>query len=296
MKRVGFLTASCMLKGSPDLRDDHHEHELEFALLRAACLERNISLEEVVWQEGQKRAADFDAFVIGTVWDYAEHEHQFLETLTAVETHTPLFNPLAAVRWNLKKSYLKMLQHKGVNIVPTLFVQSASDDAIRAAFKHFACERVVAKPLVGACAWRQVAVHKDESYPPLGERPPGEAMIQPFLDAAQNEGEYSFIFVAKRFSHCVLKVPAAGDYRVQSVFGGQNHTHTPSADDLAIAQSVLEAIDFDLLYARVDMMRDARGALALMELEIIEPYLYPEQGERLGELFAELLNAKLSEL
>ena len=47
------------------------------------------------------------------------------------------------------------------------------------------------------------------------------------------------------------------------------------------------------LYARVDMVRGLDGELALMELEIIEPYLYPEQGPDLGEVFVEALKEKL---
>ena len=57
---------------------------------------------------------------------------------------------------------------------------------------------------------------------------------------------------------------------------------------------MLEALEYDLLYARVDMMRDESGALALMELEIIEPYLYPEQSHALGALFATALADQLT--
>jgi len=37
------------------------------------------------------------------------------------------------------------------------------------------------------------------------------------------------------------------------------------------------------------MLRQPDGNLALMELELIEPYLYPEQGPGMGERFADAL-------
>ena len=47
------------------------------------------------------------------------------------------------------------------------------------------------------------------------------------------------------------------------------------------------------LYARVDMLRLATGSLALMEIELIEPYLYPEQGPNLGPLIAAAIMERL---
>lgn len=41
------------------------------------------------------------------------------------------------------------------------------------------------------------------------------------------------------------------------------------------------------------MLRHPDGSLLLMELELIEPYLYPEQGARLGRLIAKAVKARL---
>jgi hypothetical protein len=40
------------------------------------------------------------------------------------------------------------------------------------------------------------------------------------------------------------------------------------------------------LYGRVDMLRGPDGRLLLMELELIEPYLYPLEGPELGTMMA----------
>ena len=50
---------------------------------------------------------------------------------------------------------------------------------------------------------------------------------------------------------------------------------TPEADELIVAQRVLAALPFGaLLYARVDLIRDAAGAPCVLELELTEPSLF----------------------
>ena len=156
----------------------------------------------------------------------------------------------------------------------------------------------VVKPVVGAGGWRQARIRRGEPLPAAGELPPAEAMIQPFLPAVAQEGEYSFLFFGGDFSHAALKRPREGDYRVQSVYGGREERHAPSPEDVALARETLAAAcricgQESPLYARVDMARGPDGRLALMELELIEPYLYPEQGPGMGTRFASALKARL---
>ena len=162
------------------------------------------------------------------------------------------------------------------------------------AFDELRCDEVVVKPIIGASAWRQARVRRGAALPAADELPLERCLIQPYLPAVAEEGEYSFLFFGGEFSHCAQKVPARGDYRVQSRFGAKEHVYAPNADELALARRVLAAAKEELLYARVDMVRGLDGALAVMELELIEPYLYPEQGPQMGELFADAL-VRLSE-
>jgi hypothetical protein len=102
------------------------------------------------------------------------------------------------------------------------------------------------------------------------------------------------VFVDGRFSHGVNKRAAVGEYRIQSLFGGSEADYRPSEADLATAHAVIAALPFpDLLYARVDMVRLPGGELAVMECELIEPYLYPEQGLELGERLARAVVGRL---
>ncbi len=63
---------------------------------------------------------------------------------------------------------------------------------------------------------------------------------------------------------------------------------TPAADELAVAERALAAVPFhDLLYARVDLIRDSAGAPVLLELELTEPSLFFAPAPGSAERFAQ---------
>ena len=109
----------------------------------------------------------------------------------------------------------------------------------------------------------------------------------------QDEGEISFIFIDGEFSHALVKRAALGDYRIQSAYGGSEQTLTPSTADLASAQAVIATMEAVPLYGRVDMLRAPEGNLLLMELELIEPYLYPIEGPNLGTKMASAIARRM---
>jgi hypothetical protein len=51
-------------------------------------------------------------------------------------------------------------------------------------------------------------------------------------------------------------------------------THTATIVEQQFAEQAVAAVPFDVLYARVDIIRDNTGKLAIMELEMIEPELF----------------------
>ncbi|MDP6425258.1 MAG: hypothetical protein QGG14_10975 [Planctomycetota bacterium] len=290
---IAFLTAACVFDGHPDLREDYWEHDLEFLPLRTACRAHGIELHATVWDDPSLDPDAFEAIVIGTTWDYPERPEAFLATLERLAARVPLFNPLPVVTWNLRKTYLKDLAAKGAPVVRTLWCERADTATIAAAFDELESDEIIVKPEVGASAWRQARVRRGMALPPASALPPGRTMIQPFLPAVISEGELSFIFFGSVFSHCARKMPSVGDYRVQSMYGGRECVHEPSVRELDLAKSVIAAVGETLLYARVDMLRDPSGGLVLLELELIEPYFYPEQGVGMGDAFAAALQRLL---
>ena len=105
-------------------------------------------------------------------------------------------------------------------------------------------------------------------------------------------GEYSYIFFNGKFSHAVLKTAKLGDFRVQHFFGGEITTVQLSSDELTYLETLVEAFAKDTLYARVDGVWRGREFL-LMELELIEPYLFLFTSELAKDNYINALKSRL---
>jgi hypothetical protein len=283
--RIAYLASAGTLTGSPTRQSYAFEHDLTLASLRPALAARGAAVDDVSWDDPDADWSRFDAAVIGSTWDYWDRHDAFLAALAGIDRATRLYNPLALVRWNTHKSYLRELGERGARVIPTVWLENASPAAVAAAFDALDAEELVLKRQVGAGAMGQHRLRRGEAVPPL----PHPMLAQPFQPAIVSEGEYSFVFVAGAPSHALVKVARAGDYRIQAMYGGVETAIDPAPADLAVAQGVLDLLDAPPLYARVDLVRGADGGLQLMEMELVEPYLYPVQGPRLGELMAEAL-------
>jgi hypothetical protein len=287
--KIAYLASTVTMPGSPTRRTDSFEHDDTLALLRPPFAARGISLIDLAWDDNTADWRAFDAALIGTTWDYWDKQAEFLATLANIETHIPLFNSRAVVGWNIAKTYLRDLEKKGARLIPTLWCDAVNAKTAAAAFDTLDSDDLVFKRQVGAGAHGQHRLRRGQPVPDM----PHAMMIQPFLPMIQAEGEFSFIFIDGEFSHALIKRAAPGDYRIQSSYGGTNTKITPSADDLAAARAVIAAVSAPLLYGRVDMLRAATGELLLMELEVIEPYLYVHEGPELGERMAAALARRL---
>ncbi len=112
-------------------------------------------------------------------------------------------------------------------------------------------------------------------------------IIQPLLNGIQ-QGEYSLIYIAGKFSHAVHKRVAANDFKSRletERVGIQPDALPPNmlafgAQVMALAQSRFPACP--ILYARIDMVQDVEGMPVLLECELLEPHL---QFTRLPEIY-----------
>jgi hypothetical protein len=285
--RVGFLACGETMPGSPTRRADAFEHDRQVAALVPALAARGIGMAVLQWDAPLEQFDGLELVLIGTSWDYQDRKDEFLARLTALEARgIAVCNPADMVRWNVTKTYLRDLAEAGAATVPTLWRTSATGTDIAEAFDLFETDAVVIKRQVGAGALGQ-ELFRRHAPPAADWRFDRPAMIQPLLPAIQQEGEFSFVFIDGAFSHALLKQAQAGDYRIQSLFGGRETAVDPAPAELAAAQAVLAMLPFATpLYARVDMVRIEAAAMAVMEVELIEPYLYPEQGAQLGERLA----------
>lgn len=287
--RIAYLASAITLPGSPLRRRDAFEHDWMMEALRPAFAAKGMAVEDVAWDDSEADWAGYDAAIIGTTWDYWNRTEEFLTRLEAIGRQTPLFNPAGLVGWNARKTYLKDLEAKGARLIPTLWIEEMTQDAAQAAFDTLASDTLVFKRQVGAGADGQHRLSRGEAIPAM----PHPMMVQPFVPSIVEEGEISFVMIGGELSHALLKTARPGDYRIQSLYGGIETPITPGQADLDAAHSVLAALDEPPLYARVDMLRAPDGGLLLMELELIEPYLYPRQGPELGRRLASALKARL---
>jgi glutathione synthase/RimK-type ligase-like ATP-grasp enzyme len=99
-------------------------------------------------------------------------------------------------------------------------------------------------------------------------------MLQPFQQSVPQKGEVSMMIMGGQYTHAVLKKAKAGDFRVQDDFGGTVELYEPSNAEIAFAEKVVAACAVPPLYARVDIIEDNAGDLAVIEMELIEPELW----------------------
>lgn len=246
------------------------------------------STKEVDWSR-------FDAVIVRSTWDYHRHADAFFATLASMQTGTRLFNDLNLMRWNADKRYLGDLAERGVAVVPTIYGRSLE----RGDAHHFASvletTDMVIKPVMGANAestFRLTASSEDEEA--LTRFASDAFMVQPFVASIATEGEFSLFYFGNQFSHAIQKTPKTGDFRVQEEHGGLIEAWSPGADVLEAGQFVLDSLDAECLYARVDLVRANDGdGWWLMELEIIEPSMYFRKDEMAASRFREALEARL---
>jgi hypothetical protein len=287
--KTAYLASHVTLPSAPGRRSDAFEHDAMMGCLRAAFEPKGAQVDDIAWDDPAAEWSAYDAAIIGTTWDYWDRHEEFLRTLQTIAGATQLLNPIATVRWNSHKSYLRDLGAEGVSLISTLWLDDANAEAA-AAFDRLGADDVVFKRQVGASADGQHRLRRGQPIPTMSE----PMMAQPFLHAIQSEGEFSFIFIDGDFSHALMKRAADGDYRIQSEYGGIETAITPSTEEIAAATRALLAMPGEApLYARVDMLRGEDGDLLLMELELIEPYLYPQQGPELGDRLYAALKRRL---
>ncbi len=229
----------------------------------------------VVWNDPAVDWNRFDVALIRSTWDYLDEQERFLEVLSQIEASScRLFNPLSAVRWNIDKNYLFDLEKWGVPIIPTILASEANAGTVQRLFGDHQGQTVILKPTIGLGASHSQRVPLDELGAALMElrasQPQREYLVQPFIETILSEGEWSFIYFNRQLSHVLLKKPATNDYRVQGIYGGTVQPAAPAPDDLLRAESVMAALPFDLLYARLDFLR-VNGTLSVIEIELIEP-------------------------
>lgn len=259
--RIAIATCRALPEPDPD------EHALIGALARAGAW---VSL--LAWDGDAPLPApgDVDLVVVRSTWNYARSVDAFVAWLAALGSRATVANPVPVLLENVDKIYLRGLASRGIPIVPTAFVDRGDRRTLAAVREAHGFAEVVVKPRVSAGSWKTMrfpegAPSAEEAFASLvAER---DVMVQPYVASVDGHGERSIVVLDGRVSHAVRKSPR---------FSGDSEAvvRVPVADDeRAFAERVLASYE-GLLYARVDVARDASFGLVLMELELLEPSLF----------------------
>ena len=233
----------------------------------------------------------FDLSVIRTTWDY---HHRKFEFVNWCKTVPRLFNNAQIVQWNTHKSYLQELETSGTKIAPTIWINKNENVDINKIMCAFECSKGFIKPQIGACASDTLRFSMEElelAQQFLTENIHQDMMVQPYLESVETEGELTAIFIDGEFTHGVQKIPVKGDYRVQDDFGASDMPYSFTESEIETMKQTISAVPnhFELLYARLDYLRDAGGSLLLNELELVEPSLFFRHCPEAAEKFAKAI-------
>jgi hypothetical protein len=249
------------------------EPDLDEPLLLAELAGAGIEGRVLAWDDDAAPFAEHDVVVLRSTWNYYRRVDDFVAWVAKTGKTTPVLNPPSVVAWNAKKTYLSELEQRGIDIVPTEFVREHTARSVRELLDARGWDEVVIKPVVSAGSFRterfsRASVPAAQSFLDalVTDR---DAMVQRWMPSVETYGERSLVWIDGVVTHAIRKTPrfAGGSEQVSGEVAVAD-------DERAFAERALAPFADELLYARVDMVRDGDGTLRIMELELIEPSLF----------------------
>jgi glutathione synthase/RimK-type ligase-like ATP-grasp enzyme len=257
-------------------------------LLAAALTAKGFDVRAAIWSNAQVPWQEFDAVIIRSCWDYHLRAAEFLQWINFLQqSGIALINSPDLIRWNSDKIYLAELIAAGIATPDTVFLNAGEqlDLAALCAVRNWPA--AVVKPRISASAYRTERRSSGVAS--------GPAVVQRYISAVENTGEWSLVHFNGEFSHAVIKKPRAGDFRVQQELGGTAEIAQPPDAALKFAAAVLSRLPSPAIFARVDVIAD-RNEIFLMELEVIEPELFLDLSPGSADALASVVASHLQNL
>ncbi|BEL06429.1 hypothetical protein Q0Z83_046200 [Actinoplanes sichuanensis] len=218
----------------------------------------------------------FDAVVVrnsGPVLHYRDEYDAFRSAAT--ETGVRVFTELTGNGDMAGKQYLLDLYAQGHPVIPTV-------DRLEDVGRLPDTDVYVAKPKFGADSAGLVVVARGD-LPGLDFT---DLLVQPRIDF---EYEVSFYFIDHEFQYALYAPRPQQRWELE--------TYQPDTDDLAFAQRFIDWNSVEHGIQRVDACRARDGALLLVELEDLNPYLSLDRVDpATRDRFVEALTAALLRL
>ena len=280
------------INAEPTVRDD---------LAAAALCEHGLEVVAQVW-DSALHPQPHDILIVRTTWDYHLKVQRFEQWLDDIEDNKQAMalNPIPVIRWNMHKKYLLDLANKGIPVAETKLLTKGSKPL---ALEKFVKTRgkFIIKPAIASSAFLLKRLQTEEEAKEyqgtfeeqLKDR---DLIVQRYIDGICVFGEWSLMFFKRKFSHCVVKMPPGGDFRTFYRLGGPIDAADPTADMLELGNKIISLIPGELLYARIDLLKDMDGKLYLGELEFIEPSLFLDFDALAPQKFADAICSVMGNL
>ena len=290
-ERLGIITG----ESAPQLTDDGQA-------VRQTLQRQGIVVDPLLWTDRSVDWTTYDAVLFRSCWEYHTDPDQF-ETLVAElsTADVAVYNPTAAIEWNMHKSYLLELAAAGIPTPSTVVVEADTKASLEAIMEQQGWEKAVIKPAIGASStgvWQssrdEAITNSDRFQSALVTR---DLMVQEYLPEI-SAGERSVVFVRGEYSHAWNDIPEAEDF---SAFDETDLGYEPTVSIREQARRVVETAceqigwqPNQLPYARVDYV-EREESILLLELELIEPYLGLVRTEEGVDRFASAVTDLLAE-
>jgi glutathione synthase/RimK-type ligase-like ATP-grasp enzyme len=220
--------------------------------------------------------ASADAVLPLCCWDYYDDPDRFLGWIGALESRgTRLINPPELLRWNFRKTYLLEIAAAGLPVPKTFHLPEINREAIEHRMEEEGWRIAVLKPVSSQNGHGIQKLDRAERSRWSVEDTPGGVLLQDYQEDVGTLGETTLTFIDGMFSHAVRRVLKAGEWRANPQYGITYERVEVGRSVIDSARSYLGLLPQSPLYARVDGLVRASGFM-LMELELIDPYLYLE--------------------
>jgi hypothetical protein len=289
--RPQVVIAGCRAFSGADATDLYPDADWPF--LSGAFREAGADASSISWDGEGVDWERFDLVVIRSTWDSVDRPEEFLRWARGTAGVTALLNPLAAIEWNIEKTYLRRLQSRGIPTAPTTWIAQADgwtppphEIVVKPSISAGGRQTARYQPDDGAAAAAHVRRLVDGGH---------TVMVQPYIASVDTDGEAKLVFIEGEFTHAV-RVGAlldAGEGVIERPWEKvvPMTPMVPTSAQLGLAHDVLAAVQADvslpLLYARVDVLTSSTGQLLLGEIELIDPSLLlrfvPSAATRLAE-------------
>jgi hypothetical protein len=271
----------------------------EDRILSSILTELDISHQIEIWSDPKVDWRQYTHLLIKSPWDYFDYYPEFLRWIQEIkELGIIVLNNLDTIEWNSSKSYLMEIAAKGFPVIAGMILNKGETPRLETIREKIHSATVVVKPMISGGAKNTLKIQLadwtnfQEQVMHLVEQE--DFLVQPYVPEVAEVGEYSLLFFNGAFSHAVLKTPAPADFRVQHYFGGSIQEIVPSEYMLASAQRLMDEFAKGTLYGRVDGV-EIDGVFHLMELELIEPYLFLALSDKAIPNYTEALRKRLLE-